>query len=143
MQSHELGAKEPWGCEFSLCERAGSVIDNTKKIFSNTLKVKKTLRDMHMSLMKSIASVSNKSVSKEVQQAFPKLLMPGLLSSHFYLQAVLIVYVGAGFYISTDLAELEIPTDYNELDKILKVARIILQIKVNNILSNTIYVNFI
>ncbi len=143
MQNHELGVKESWGREFSLCERAGSVIDNTRKIFSNTLKVKKTLRDMHMSLMKSIASVSNKRVSKEVLQSFPKLLMPGLLSSHFYLQAVLIVYVGAGFYISTDLAELEIPTDYNELDKILKVARIILQIKVNNILSNTIYVNFI
>ena len=97
---------------------------------------------MHMSLMKSIASVSNKRVSKEVLQSFPKLLMPGLLSSHFCLQAVLIVYVGAGFYVSTDLAELEIPTDYDELDKILKVARIILQIKVNNILSNTIYVNF-
>ena len=97
---------------------------------------------MHMSLMKSITSVSNKRVSKEVLRSFPKLLMPGLISSHFFLQAVLIVYVGAGFYVSTDLAELEIPTDYDELDKILKVARIILQIKVNNILSNTIYVNF-
>ncbi|CAG8657460.1 11683_t:CDS:2 [Funneliformis caledonium] len=115
--NHELGAKESWGREFSLCERAGSVIDNTRKIFSNTLKVKKTLRDMHMSLMKSIASVSNKRVSKEVLRSFPKLLMPGLISSHFFLQAVLIVYVGAGFYVSTDLAELEIPTDYNELDK--------------------------
>jgi len=84
---------------------------------------------MHMSLIKSIASIGNKRVSKEVLQLFPKLLMPGLLSSHFYLQAVLIVYVGAGFYISTDLAELEIPTDYDELDKILNVARIILRIK--------------
>ncbi|CAI2191892.1 16325_t:CDS:1, partial [Funneliformis geosporum] len=47
----------------------------------------------------------------------------------FFLQAVLIVYVGANFYVFTDLAELEIPTNYDELDKILKVARIILQIK--------------
>ncbi|CAG8654097.1 3520_t:CDS:2, partial [Acaulospora morrowiae] len=119
--NHELGAKDSWGREFSLCERAGSLIDNTRKNFSNTLKVKKTLRDMHTSLMKSIASVSNKRVSKEVLRSFPKLLMPGLVSSHFFLQAVLIVYVGAGFYVSTDLAELEIPTDYDELDKILKV----------------------
>ncbi|CAG8438501.1 hypothetical protein GLOIN_2v1775768 [Rhizophagus irregularis DAOM 181602=DAOM 197198] len=62
--NHELGAKESWNHEFSLCERAGSVIDNTMKIFSNTL----------------------------------KLLMPGL-------------------YVSTDLAELEIPTDYVNLIK--------------------------
>ncbi|PKY37705.1 hypothetical protein RhiirA4_450603 [Rhizophagus irregularis] len=40
-KNHELGAKESWDHEFSLCERAGSVIDNTMKIFSNTLKVKK------------------------------------------------------------------------------------------------------
>ncbi|CAB4377251.1 unnamed protein product [Rhizophagus irregularis] len=40
------------------------------------------------------------------------------------------------FLCSTDLAELEIPIDYDELDKILKVARIILQIK--KLLNKTI-----
>ncbi|RIA97452.1 hypothetical protein C1645_814027 [Glomus cerebriforme] len=91
--NYELGAKESWNCKFFLCERADSVIDNT----------------------------SNKRVSKEILQSFPKLLMPGLLSSHFYLQVVLIVYISAGFYVSTDLAKLKIPIDYYELDKILKV----------------------
>ena len=32
--------------------------------------------------------------------------------------------------------------NYDKLYKILKVARILLQIKVSNILSNTIYMNF-
>ncbi|CAB5391106.1 uncharacterized protein OCT59_006192 [Rhizophagus irregularis] len=72
---------------------------------------------MHMSLMKSIASVSSKRVSKEVLQSFPNICW-------------------CWFLCSTDLAELEIPIDYDELDKILKVARIILQIK--KLLNKTI-----
>ncbi|CAG8622455.1 4060_t:CDS:2 [Rhizophagus irregularis] len=36
--------QETWGREFSLCKRAGSVIDNLKKIFSNTLKIKKNIK---------------------------------------------------------------------------------------------------
>jgi len=55
---------------------------------------------------------------------------------------VLIIYVDADFYVFTNLAELEIPTDYDELDKIFKVACILLQIKISNTLSNTTYVNF-
>jgi len=136
LQKHELEAKESWGCEFSLCERAGSIIDNSKKIFSNTLKIKKNLKDMHTLLVDSITDLGNKSVSKEVLNKFPKLLLPGFLSSHFYLKAYLLVYLGAGFYASTDLPEFEIPTSYNELDKILKVAHVLLQVKVSNIFNH-------
>ena len=86
LQKHELEAKESWGCEFSLCERAGSIIDNSKKIFSNTLKIKKNLKDMHTLLVDSITDLGNKSVSKEIlNKSLKLLLLPGFLSSYFLL----------------------------------------------------------
>ncbi|RUS22904.1 hypothetical protein BC937DRAFT_95225 [Endogone sp. FLAS-F59071] len=43
---HDLAKDLPWGREFSLCERAGSKVENEKKVLSNTLKVQKTLKDL-------------------------------------------------------------------------------------------------
>ncbi|GET61601.1 protein NYNRIN-like [Rhizophagus irregularis DAOM 181602=DAOM 197198] len=36
---HDLAKDMTWGREFSLCERAGSKIENNRKILDNTLKV--------------------------------------------------------------------------------------------------------
>ncbi|CAG8734344.1 4712_t:CDS:2, partial [Rhizophagus irregularis] len=38
-QRHDLAKDMTWGREFSLCERAGSKIENNRKILDNTLKV--------------------------------------------------------------------------------------------------------
>ncbi|CAG8645717.1 1388_t:CDS:2, partial [Ambispora gerdemannii] len=53
-QKHDLGTDLPYGREFSLCERAGSKVDNDTKNISDILKVLKTLRDMHKALVKAI-----------------------------------------------------------------------------------------
>ncbi|CAG8543430.1 785_t:CDS:10 [Rhizophagus irregularis] len=126
---HDLGIDISYGREFSLCERAGSKVDNDTKNFSDILKVLKTLRDMHRSLVKAIAIESGGALSKQVLNACSKLIMPGFASSWFYFRAVLIIYVGGGFYASFELGKFDIPTSYDEIWKLTKIARIMLQIK--------------
>ncbi|CAG8539153.1 7746_t:CDS:10 [Ambispora leptoticha] len=126
---HDLGKDISYGREFSLCERAGSKVDNDTKNVSDILKVLKTLKDMHRSLVKAIAIESGGALSKQVLNACKKLIMPGFASSWFYLRAVLIVYVGGGFYTSFELGKFDIPTSYDEIWKLTKIARIMLQIK--------------
>jgi hypothetical protein len=104
-----------WGREFSLCERAGSKIENNRKILDNTLKVQKTLKDMHKTLIDTIVTTSCGAISKEVLDIIPKMLMPGFLSSRFFIRMILVIYVGAGFYLSAELVEFDIPTTYEEL----------------------------
>ncbi|CAG8457579.1 17315_t:CDS:2 [Acaulospora morrowiae] len=133
---HDLGKELCWGREFSLCERAGSKSEDTRKVLSNTLKVQKTLRDMHRNLFESISAESNGTLSKPVIHASTKLLMPGFLSSYFFLRIILIIYIGGGFYVSANLADFYIPTKYEELESILKISRTMLQIK--KLLSTTI-----
>ncbi|RUP47447.1 hypothetical protein BC936DRAFT_145725 [Jimgerdemannia flammicorona] len=43
---HDLGKDLMWGREFSLCERAGSKIENRQKVLNNSLKVQKTLNGL-------------------------------------------------------------------------------------------------
>ncbi|CAG8467813.1 9165_t:CDS:10 [Funneliformis caledonium] len=126
---HDLAKDMTWGREFSLCERAGSRIENHKKILDNTLKVQKTLKDMHKTLIDTIVMTSGGTISKEVLDVIPKMLMPGFLSSRFFIRMILIMYVGAGFYLSAELAEFDIPTAYEELEGVLKMARVMLQAK--------------
>ncbi|CAG8707210.1 4247_t:CDS:2, partial [Dentiscutata heterogama] len=118
-----------WGREFSLCERTGSKIEDTHKIFSNSLKVQKTLRDMHQNLIKTIFAEGGGTLSKPVLEASTKLLMPGFLSSYFFMRAILIIYIGGGFYASINLSEFYIPTKYQELEFLIRMSRIMLQIK--------------
>ncbi|CAG8569672.1 6042_t:CDS:10 [Ambispora gerdemannii] len=126
---HDLGRELCWGREFSLCERTGSKIEDTPKIFSNSLKVQKTLRDMHQNLIKTIFAEGGGTLSKPVLEASTKLLMPGFLSSYFFMRAILIIYIGGGFYASVNLSEFYIPTKYQELEFLIKMSRIMLQIK--------------
>ncbi|RUP44147.1 hypothetical protein BC936DRAFT_149875, partial [Jimgerdemannia flammicorona] len=126
---HDLSKDSVWGREFSLCERAGSTVENRQKISSDTTKVQKTLRDMHQSLYDAITEAGNGALSKSVSNQTTKLLMPGFISSYFFVRILLVLYVGAGFYASLDLAEFDIPTTTKEIENILKVARIMLQIK--------------
>ncbi|CAG8536651.1 4996_t:CDS:10 [Acaulospora morrowiae] len=126
---HDLGRELSWGREFSLCERTGSKIEDTPKIFSNSLKVQKTLRDMHQNLIKTIFAEGGGTLSKPVLEASTKLLMPGFLSSYFFMRAILIIYIGGGFYASVNLSEFYIPIKYQELEFLIKMSRIMLQIK--------------
>jgi len=125
---HDLSTKS-WGQEFSMCERAGSKHDNETKILSDTLKVQKTLRDMHKALIKDISAAGNGAVSHPVLNAFTKLVMPGFVSSYFFIRVIAIVYVGAGFYASIQLAEFNIPTTYDQLGGIIGIARAMLRVK--------------
>ncbi|PKC70740.1 hypothetical protein RhiirA1_454370 [Rhizophagus irregularis] len=67
-QRPDLGKDISYG-RFSLCERAGSKVNNDTKNFSVILKVLKTLRDMHRSLVKAIAIESGGALSKQVLNA--------------------------------------------------------------------------
>ncbi|CAG8540486.1 10787_t:CDS:10 [Acaulospora morrowiae] len=133
---HDLDRELCRGREFSLCERTGSKTEDTPKIFSNTLKVQKTLRDMHRNLIETISTEGGGTLSRPVLQASTKLLMPGFLSSYFFMRAILIIYVGGGFYASANLADFYIPSKYQELEFIIKISRSMLQIK--KLLSVTI-----
>ncbi|RUO95615.1 hypothetical protein BC936DRAFT_143616, partial [Jimgerdemannia flammicorona] len=126
---HDL-SNESWGQEFSMCERAGSKLENKSKILSDTLRVQKTIRDMHKALIKDIFAVGNGAVSKPVLNAFTKLLMPGFISSYFFIRTILVLYVGAGFYASIQLSEFNIPTTYEQLGDIVNIAREMLRVKV-------------
>ncbi|RUS27931.1 hypothetical protein BC938DRAFT_482555, partial [Jimgerdemannia flammicorona] len=132
---HDLSNKS-WGQEFSMCERAGSKADNKAKIDSDTLKLQKTLRDMHKALLKDISTAGSGAVTKPVLNAFTKLIMPGFVSSFFFIRVILVVYVGAGFYTSRQMAEFNIPTTYDQLEGFIDVARVMLRAK--NIIRNTI-----
>ncbi|GET61016.1 hypothetical protein GLOIN_2v1485939 [Rhizophagus irregularis DAOM 181602=DAOM 197198] len=92
---HDLGKDISYGREFSICKRASSKVDNDTKNFSDILKVLKTLRDMHRTLVKAIAIESGESDS----------------THHF------------------ELGKFDIPTSYDEIWKLTKIARIMLQIK--------------
>ncbi|KAG9293001.1 hypothetical protein G9A89_016363 [Geosiphon pyriformis] len=132
---HDL-SNEAWGQEFSMCERAGSKPDNKSKILLDTLRVQKTMRDMHRALTGNIFAAGNGAVSKPVLNAFTKLLMPGFVSSYFFIRTILVVYVGAGFYASIQLSEFNIPTTYDQLGNIVNIAREMLRVK--KILRSTI-----
>lgn len=116
-----------------MCERAGSKPDNKAKIDSDTLKLQKTLRDMHKALLKDISTAGGGTVTKPVLKAFTKLIMPGFVSSFFFIRVILVVYVGAGFYASRQMAEFNIPTTYDQLEGFIDVARAMLRTKVGNI----------
>ncbi|RUS12609.1 hypothetical protein BC937DRAFT_87430 [Endogone sp. FLAS-F59071] len=90
-------------------ECAGLKVENETKILSNTLRSQKTLRDMHKALIKDVIAEGNGVVTKPVLKSFTKLLMPGFILSHFFMRTILVVYVGAGFYMSVQLAEFKIP----------------------------------
>lgn len=96
------------------------------------LRVQKTLRDMHHTLVESIVAVAGGMASKPVLRACRNLLMPGFVCSGFLLRTILVAYVGANFYISTNLIDLDIPTRQKDFLDILKIARCMLQVKVSN-----------
>ncbi|CAG8717268.1 16709_t:CDS:10, partial [Funneliformis mosseae] len=73
---HDLGKDLSWGREFSICERAGSKVENKRKVISNNLKGQKILRDMHRSLTEVISAEGDRMLSKPVLQSITKLLMP-------------------------------------------------------------------
>jgi len=125
---HDL-SNESWGQEFSMCERAGSKLESKSKILSDTLKVQKTIRDMHQALIKDISAAGNGAVSKPVLNASMKLVMPGFISSYFFIRTILVVYIGAGFYASIQLSEFNIPTTYEQLGDIISIAREMLRVK--------------
>ncbi|CAG8586133.1 16629_t:CDS:2, partial [Gigaspora rosea] len=52
------------GCKFSLCECTGSKTEDMPKIFSKTLKVQKTLRDMYQNLIEAISAKRGGTLSK-------------------------------------------------------------------------------
>ncbi|RIB20053.1 hypothetical protein C2G38_2180214 [Gigaspora rosea] len=97
------------GREFSLCEHAGSKIEYTKEVLTNTLKMQKTLRDMHKTLVK----VENR----------------GYLDK-YELDTTMAKTIAA------ILADFDIPTKYEELGSVIKISCIMLQIK--KLLSTTI-----
>ncbi|CAB4424841.1 unnamed protein product [Rhizophagus irregularis] len=80
---HDLAKDMTWGREFSLCERAGSKIENNRKILDNTLKVQKTLKDMHKILIDTIVLTSGGAISREILDIIPKMLMPGFCHQDF------------------------------------------------------------
>lgn len=86
---------------------------------------------MHRTLVDAVVVAGGGTISKQVLHAIPKLLMPGFISSGFFIRVILVAYVGAGFYISAELAEFDIPSSNNELSGVIKMARIMLQVKVS------------
>ncbi|CAG8705149.1 2964_t:CDS:10 [Funneliformis mosseae] len=133
---HDLARDLTWGREFSLCERAGSKIENGRKILDNTLKVQKTLRDMHQTLLETLSNAGGGAVPVKVAQAFRKLLLPGFISSRFFIRVLLNVYIGGKYHGSVILAEFDVPTRFDEMSKIVTIARMMLNIK--NIFKQTI-----
>lgn len=92
---------------------------------------------MHQNLIESISDENGGMLSMPVLHATTRLLMPRFLLSYFFLCAMLIIYIGGGFYISVNLADFYILTKYEELESILKILRIMLQIMVS--IVQTIY----
>jgi hypothetical protein len=60
---------------------------------------------MHEILIDTIVVTSGGAISKEILGIIPKMLMPGFLSSRFFIRMILIIYVSAGFYLLAELVE--------------------------------------
>ncbi|CAG8649461.1 5257_t:CDS:2, partial [Paraglomus brasilianum] len=133
LHKHELAKDLTWGREFSLCERSGSKIEDGRKILDNTLKVQKTLRDMHQTLLETLSNAGGGAV---VVQAFRKLILPGFISSRFFVRVLLNVYIGGKYHGSIMLAEFDIPTQFDEMGNIVAIAQMMLNVK--NIFKQTI-----
>jgi hypothetical protein len=86
---------------------------------------------MHEILIDTIVVTSGGAISKEILGIIPKMLMPGFLSSRFFIRMILIIYVGAGFYLLAELVEFDILTAYEELGGVLRMVHIMLQVKVS------------
>ncbi|RUS26066.1 hypothetical protein BC938DRAFT_471275 [Jimgerdemannia flammicorona] len=122
---HDLAKDLSWGQEFSL---AGSKIENGQKILDNTLKVQKTLRDMHRTLIDTLSEAGGGVLSTKVIQ----LLLPGFVSSGFFVRVLLNVYLGGGYYGSIKLAEFDIPTKSEELGRVVMMGRTMLNVKLKS-----------
>ncbi|CAI2195320.1 18237_t:CDS:2, partial [Funneliformis geosporum] len=113
---HDLARDLTWGREFSLCERAGSKIE--------------------MTLLETLSNAGGGAVPVKVAQAFRKLLLPGFISSRFFIRVLLNVYIGGKYHGSVILAEFDVPTQFDEMSKIVTIARMMLNVK--NIFKQTI-----
>ena len=85
---------------------------------------------MHRTLIDTLVETGGGAVSKTVAQGLNKFLMPGFVSSNYFIRVLLDMYVGGGYHVSIRLAEFDIPTTYNDLSGIIKMARTMLQVKV-------------
>ncbi|CAG8754206.1 6881_t:CDS:2, partial [Acaulospora morrowiae] len=135
-KKYNLAKDLTWGREFSFCERAELKIENGKKIFDNTLKVQKTLCDMHQKLLETLSNAGGGAIPVKVVQTSRKLLLPGFILSQFFIQVLLNVYIGGKYYGSIMLAELNVPTQFDEMSNIATIARMMLNIK--NIFKQTV-----
>jgi len=87
------------------------------------------MRDMHRTLVHTIMQAGGRALSKPIVRAFDKLMIPGFISSRYFIRVLLNLYIGAGYHISTRLAEFDIPTQLDDLGGIVKMARTMLQVK--------------
>ena len=69
-----------------LCERAGSKLKTEEKSLIIHSRCKKTLRDMHQTLLEILSNAGDGAVPVKVVQAFRKLLLPGFISSRFFIR---------------------------------------------------------
>ena len=81
--------------------------------------------------METLSEVGGGALLVKVVQAFWQLILPGFITSWFFIHVLVNMYIGSKYYGSTVLGEFDIPTRFDEMGKIVEIAWIMLTIKVN------------
>ncbi|KAG9296948.1 hypothetical protein G9A89_003662 [Geosiphon pyriformis] len=74
----------------------------------------------HSDPLNTLSETGGGALSPKIIQNFPKLLIPGFVSSRFFVRVLLNVCFGGEYCGSTKLAELDIPTQLNDLRRIVR-----------------------
>ncbi|KAI8820619.1 hypothetical protein BJ741DRAFT_637980 [Chytriomyces cf. hyalinus JEL632] len=129
-------SEQGFGHEFSGVERVGSNLNPGNKLQTDSLKLSKTLRDMHVKLRKDIETACGGYMSKEAADAMQIIRMCGFRTTGYTVQSSALVYAGGGFFIRKVISDFAVPT--HERDIRMNVVIIKEMLKMKNILTSTV-----
>ncbi|CAG8584858.1 736_t:CDS:10, partial [Paraglomus occultum] len=125
---HDIAKDLAWDQELSLCERAGSKIENGTKNLDNSLKVQRTVRDMHRTLVDTLSETGGGNADSLA--SFQQVANTRIHLVKFFHSQALRHYVGGGSHISAKFSEFDIPATDDGLSGVVKMARTMLQVKI-------------
>ncbi|KAJ1569250.1 hypothetical protein HK096_003753 [Nowakowskiella sp. JEL0078] len=134
--SNRNTSEQAYGHEFSGVERVGSKFNNGNKLQTDSFKLAKTLRDMHIKLRRDIEAAGGGFMSKEAANAMKTIRMVGFRTAGFTVQASVMIYAGGGFFIRKVVNDIAVPVQEMDIGQNIEIIQEMLKMK--KILSSTV-----
>ncbi|KAI8822811.1 hypothetical protein BJ741DRAFT_635165 [Chytriomyces cf. hyalinus JEL632] len=129
-------SQQGFGHEFSGVERVGSKQNPGNKLQTDSLKLAKTLRDMHVKLRRDIEAACGGFMPKEAANSMQVLRMGGFRTTGFTVQTSVLIYAGGGFFIRKVVNDFAVPTHERDIGKNVVIIKEMMKMK--KILSLTV-----